>query len=185
MEKTKLLEEELNLVQDEELRTLVREFLETVVPAAFWEKPASSSGRYHPKIDREEQGTVMHTKYVCAWAKELMVLNQVSNDIVVRADEIFAACILHDTFNYGYTESEHTVTAHPQIAAVEWYKFCQKKKYKKVVRITNICEMIRCHMGQWGYSFPDYTDDTIAECCEFVHLCDYIASRKLIDGLEE
>lgn len=186
MEKMKLIEEELFLIDDEELRNLVIKFLDEVVPNTFWYKPASSSGKYHPKIELEKMGLLNHTKYVCAWAKELMLMEQTSKYVTANMDAIFATCILHDTFKYGYgDDSEQTVITHPQIAAIEWKSFCGKMRYSHMTYANFIAKLIECHMGQWGYSFPDEDDTQLKDCCEFVHLCDYIASRKLLDGLEE
>lgn len=186
MDKVKALESELQLIENEELRNFVRQFLDEKVPNTFWYAPASSSGKYHPNFATQKHGTLLHTKYVCAWAKELMCLEQTPYYVAVNADAIYAACILHDSFKYGYADdSEHTVDAHPQIASVEWTDFCIKQGYSHMCYAKFIAKIIECHMGQWGFSFPDTEDQQLTECCEFVHLCDYIASRKLIDGLKE
>ncbi len=43
---------------------------------------------------------------------------------------------------------------------------------------------IWCHMGQWDLPYLTLTpnrDEYLKQLIKFVHLCDYIASRKLFD----
>jgi HD superfamily phosphohydrolase YqeK len=111
--------------------------------------------------------------------------------------DMMIACILHDTFKNGYVDNHKTVASHASIAADEFYNTYVYHKYssddlKETVgnvtydytselnrRVTDICNMIRTHMGQWSAVKPQ----TKAE--KLVHLADYVVSRKCWDKFNE
>lgn len=180
------LREEINLINLEQIKNLVENFLTEVVPEYFFKVPASSSGKYHPSFDQGESGLVRHTKMTVEVVKELMNLDMFMEDIgnySQNRDVIIASCILHDTFKNGYTDSGRTVTSHPSIAADEFYNFCNKKtSAEEKIVVKQISDAIRWHMGQWY-------NDTIMEnkslMAQLVHLADYIASRKFFDKFDK
>ena len=180
------LREEINLINLEQIKNLVENFLAEVVPEYFFKVPASSSGKYHPSFDQGESGLVRHTKMTVEVVKELMNLDMFMQDIgnySQNRDIIIASCILHDTFKNGYTDSGTTVTSHPSIAADEFYNFCNKKtSAEEKIVVKQISDAIRWHMGQWY-------NDTVMEHkslrAQLVHLADYIASRKFFDKFDK
>lgn len=179
IDKNFIFEEELNRIKNDDIRTIVRNYLEMDVPKYFWEVSASSTGKYHPSFDQGLEGLVRHTTMVVAVALEMSRLHSFSEN---DTDIILAACIIHDTFKNGYIDNERTVFSHPDIAAAEFYKSASvyldthdEVSDAAKFAIPKICQAVASHMGQWGRVKPMTIID------EFVAECDFIASRKFFD----
>ena len=172
-EKLKIFEEELNLITNEELKMVVKNFLIEQVPEYFWIVPASSSGKYHPNFTLGENGLVRHTKMVIAVALELRQLNMFDTTGVI-IDDIVVACLLHDTFKKGIKDCGHTSTVHADIAAAQWEAYAVDK-LKPIYR-EDIYRGIKTHMGQWSAEKQPSDDFE-----KLIHLADFIASRKFFD----
>lgn len=111
-------------------------------------------------------------------------------------DCAYAALILHDSFKAFDSDPKHkTVFEHPLVAArmfkskVKEYVVENKDKLsdtdKKVIRISIVLiyNAIASHMGQWNTA--KYAKGVVLPKPEsrldmFVHLCDYLASRKYL-----
>lgn len=160
------LKDELDAIEDEEIRNLTRECLEKA-PPHFWYRPASSTGKYHAKEENEPGGLVLHTKRVCkvgeifieAWVPPL------------NADVVRSACILHDICKYGnsYSAYRYTLSNHPKLAA----EFLKKVWGERFISPTvgKIFHAIASHMGKWGSGFVAEPENLA------VHLADVIATR--------
>nr|DAT96474.1 MAG TPA: putative cytosolic protein [Bacteriophage sp.] len=160
------------------------------VPDYFWTVPASSSGKYHPSFDNVEGGLVNHTCMNCEVALELFRL-KMFEDITTHELEVIIALIIHDLFKNGYGDDfNYTIFAHPSIAADEfcdtlnWYlkqtikgnkTLTSGKELELRETVDFISSSVQTHMGQWGRVKPSTSIQN------FVHLCDYIASRKFFD----
>ena len=98
-------------------------------------------------------------------------------------DLIIVAIILHDGFTRGKKLESHTKFDHPLLAS----EFIFKNKSKlslEVDDIRKICSMIESHMGE--YTIDPNTDREVLPRPRtmeqrFVHMCDYLASRKFLD----
>lgn len=177
----------INEIQDEDLRLLITKYFEDKVPEYFWTKPASSSGRHHPIIDRGDSGLVNHTKMVCLIAHEMLPLYQSLEDDM---DIIYASLLIHDSFKYGLPEKnlDHTIHEHPILSAEMFREFYKENSDSKVtVDVVNkICDAVKAHHGQWSTSkysqvvLPKPTTDLEY----YVHMCDYIASREFIGNFD-
>ena len=173
---------EVKLIHDEKLRMWVAKYLDTCAPAYFFTVPASSSGKYHPPYALGVGGLVRHTKAVVQIAEELLHLEQYQDLNITYHDEIITACIIHDTFKQGFTEG-HTVFEHPNIASDKFGEFISTNRADLSIRqVAVICQMVRSHMGQWNTSEKSSVvlDKPITREQQFVHMCDYLASRRNI-----
>lgn len=176
--KSVALNDEINVIQDVKLREIVRDYLDTVVPAYFYVIPASTSGKYHPKYTLGVGGLVKHTKAAVKIADDLLSLEQYAPLWIIR-DDIIAALIIHDTFKCGTGSNLKTVSNHPKVASSMFSQFAYNKysdfDYEVIL---HICALVESHMGQWN----DYGNlpkpSSAGE--KFVHLCDYLASRRYI-----
>lgn len=184
--KVEMFTNELELIRDVKLRGIVKLGLLSA-PDYFFSVPAASSGKYHPDFAQGVGGLVKHTKAAVKIAQTLLVMEQYSH---INQDDVISALILHDTIKKGVIEQEYTVFEHPMLASAHLYT-TYFETINNVVdidpsfseRIEDICKMIESHMGQWNTS--KYSDTILPKPItseqKFVHLCDYIASRKFLD----
>lgn len=175
--KAKYFEREINLIQSEDYRTFMREYLNRFVPQYFWEIGASSSGKFHPIFSQGEGGLVRHTKAVVMFAEELLRMSSYMYMKDDYKDFVIMACIAHDTAKYGmavYDKKEYP--NHGKNAAklldMAWYE------YFGIEAPEYLLSAIRSHMGQWTTDKEDRPFTNIDRC---VHMADYMASRSFID----
>lgn len=176
MNKSKYFEKEINLIQSEDYRMFVRDYLDNYVPNYFWEIGASSSGKYHPQFSQGEGGLVRHTKAVVMFAEELLRMSSYMYMSEEHKDYVIMACILHDTCKYGSGEyNKECYKEHAKNAAnlVKW----AWKAYFGELPSEFFLSAIKCHMGQWSER-EDRPFTNIDRC---VHMADYMASRSFID----
>ena len=148
-----------------------------IIPEYFWKVPASSSGKYHPSFSVKEGGLLNHTTFGLDLIKDL---SNISIKIQKFKDKATLAYMLHDTFKYGDTNegSKHTNKLHPKIAS-EKYRYLWEENGFPEELINEICNAIESHMGQWDFGGKLRSPETDLD--RFVHLVDYIASRKFLD----
>lgn len=168
MDKTQL-DNCLKWIKNDQIKEWTEEFLKEKVPDYFWEIEASSTGKYHPRYAVEKGGLVKHTRVVFQIALD-MLDNEVWNFTVLERDIILSAILLHDTMKRGVPETDYTVDEHPELVANKIMEECDSASIRG-----KIAKAIETHMGQWGNRFPEN------ELQFFIHICDYIASRKYME----
>ena len=181
MNRKEIFELELSYIEDDSLRELVEDCLDKA-PDYFYHIGASSTGKYHPSYALGEGGLIRHTQAAVRVAHSLLQLEMYA-PIAKHHDEIIAALILHDSVKKGFNESmQYTVFEHPDCAAELFRKTAVQHNFDAEV-VNSICGMIRAHMGQWNTNKRSSvilrTPQNKVE--NFVHQCDYLASRKFIE----
>ena len=174
--KTDFFKRELDLIVNEDLRMMVKSYLEESVPEYFWEIGASSSGKFHPAFSQGKGGLVRHTKAVVMFAEELLRMSSYAFMRDEYKDYVIAACLVHDTAKYGakeYDKAEYK--NHAPAAAVAFDTWCISLDYDCSEFLLNA---IASHMGQWSTDRDDRPFTNIDRC---VHMADYMASRPFID----
>lgn len=174
--KTDFFKRELDLIVNEDLRMMVKSYLEESVPEYFWEIGASSSGKFHPAFSQGKGGLVRHTKAVVMFAEELLRMSSYAFMRDEYKDYVIAACLVHDTAKYGakeYDKAEYK--NHAPAAAVAFDTWCISLDYDCSEFLLNA---IASHMGQWSTDRNDRPFTNIDRC---VHMADYMASRPFID----
>ena len=173
-----MLKQEIELIKNEELKEFAYHCMEHV-PEYFFHVAASSTGKYHPSYTLGEGGLVRHVKAAVKIADSLLSLEQ--NHHLDR-DCIIFALIFHDCLKHGKEDSGHTEFLHPEMAS----DFIQELYDKQDVSISNMCAILNCidcHMGEWNTS--KYSEKSLEKPTsheeQFVHMCDYLASRKFIN----
>lgn len=176
MKGSEIFANELGSIHNTELRQAVATFLDEKVPKYFYEVAASSTGKYHPWYSLGYGGLVRHTKAAVLIAVDLLSLEQ---NKYLPADNIIAALILHDTFKHGITDSGHTEFLHPLIAWSELDIFADEVD---LPILHDVADLVSSHMGQWNTSkfYSNVLPKPINEADKFVHMCDYLASRKYL-----
>jgi hypothetical protein len=162
---------EIDLIYDEELRDgVVRTFLDGC-PDYFWERPSSSSGKYHSVDERGLYGNWLHTKRVFAEyaniSESWVELGQIDP---IEKERGKAAALIHDMMKYGWPSerNEHTVNNHDLIAADVARNIGGMSE--------EICSMIERHMGPWGDGPNPETDNEL-----LLHTADKSAARQYND----
>ena len=172
---------ELMAIGDEILRKFVL-FCLVKAPEYFWTIPASTTGKYHPAYSLGNGGLVRHTKAACKIAIDLLKLEQYRH---LDTDTIVSALILHDVIKKREGET-YTATEHPMLASsfiVENHKHYEGTFPSLAPQINEIRKLIMSHMGQWNYDYytkAEVLPKPVTEQEKFVHLCDYLASRKYL-----
>ena len=180
--KSTIFNNELELIKNDRLRRSC-EVLLNELPDYFYEIPASSTGKYHPKFALGEGGLVRHTKVAVRIAYEIIKTQSIGN--VFTDDEkdlILISLMLHDGLKEGFPKEKYTKFDHPILAA----NFVKDKA--NLTELTSeevklISTNISSHMGEWNKS--DYSDITLPlpknKYQKMVHMCDLLASREFIN----
>ena len=182
-DKIAVFKTEINYVKDSTLREDLKVLI-GLLPDYFFEVPASSTGKYHPAFSLGDGGLVRHTKAAVRIANELLNNNTVGSKFSLHdKDLIIIALTLHDGVKSGMEHSQYTKFDHPLLAS----KLIMENKDKvsmDVDDLRKVCSMIESHMGEWTYD--NYHKKEVlpkprtAEQ-RFVHMCDFLASRKFLD----
>lgn len=176
--KNKLFEQEVSFIKNPKIKNFLELAIDNL-PDYFWHIPASSSGKYHPQYALGDGGLARHTIAAANIAYNLLQLEQYQN--IYSTDEqdcIIAAILLHDGFkqgngksNTGYTTKDHAIICSEWVISDPIFEPLGMKEDRIVIG-----ELIRTHMGQW-----DEKNKPTTHIQQFVHLCDYLASRKYLN----
>lgn len=153
------------------------------VPEYFWFVPASSSGKYHPKSSLGMGGLVRHVKSVFRISEELMQNPLYAPFSEDEKDLIRCAIILHDACKQGtHNKGSHTVTEHPLLVR-DFLRPYDKMDEDTERAWDTICNYIETHMGIWNKDKEgrEVLNIPQSKAQLFVHLCDFLASRKVIE----
>lgn len=136
---------EIDAIYDEDIRQSVINTFMDGCPDYFWERPTSSSGKYHSPDERGKHGNWIHTKRVFAKYVDISESYWEAGEISTEQRESGkAAALIHDMMKYGWPSenNEHTVNNHDIIAAnvAKDIGDCSPE----------VCDLIRGHMGPWG-----------------------------------
>lgn len=183
MNKISYFKKEISYIKDSELKNDLK-ILINLLPDYFFEIPASSTGKYHPDFALGDGGLVRHTKVAVRFAYELLSNNTVGCKFTDRdKDLIIMALTLHDGLKSGLEHNKYTKFEHPLLVS----KYIMENKDKLSMNVDDIrkmCSMIESHMGEWTYDSYNKKEvlpkPRTAEQ-RFVHMCDYLASRKFVD----
>lgn len=172
---------ELSYIKDERIKRSLITIL-NLLPKYFYEIPASSTGKYHPSFASGNAGLVRHTKVAVRIAKELLDNNSLNNFNQNEKDLILFALTVHDGLKCGKEKSEYTLFEHPLLMS----SFIKENKDKLELNedeINLVCRCIETHMGPWtkNYKGEEILTPPIDKYQRFVHMCDYLSSKKFLD----
>lgn len=159
---------EIDAIYDEELRDgVIRTFL-SGCPDYFWERPSSSSGKYHSLDEVGQYGNWLHTKRVFAEYNNISESWVELGEITpIQKEEGKAAALLHDMMKYGWPseQNDHTVNNHDLIAADVAANIGGMPE--------SVVRLIATHMGPWA---KGPSPETPAELV--LHTADKSAARR-------
>ena len=172
----------LNTIQDEEIRTFAYVLVDNL-PSYIWEVGASSTGKYHPAYSLGQGGLMRHQIAVVRFLNYFFELEQYKTPIGDRKMDLMrVAGLVHDGRKSGeqvdYERSKFTKFDHPLQMAniIRSYD----GQYLNHDDIEFIAHCVESHMGQWNTDRKSKTvlPKPIDVYQHFVHLADYLASRK-------
>ena len=152
------------------------------LPDYFFIVPAASTGKYHPMYASGEGGLLRHTKAAVRIAYEL--LNDPAIGDKYTSDEqdlMLMGLLLHDGLKLGKGESKYTKFDHPILMA----NYIEEEKDNLELTDSErklVMDVIKTHMGPWttDYDGNEVLEKPKTKYQNFVHMCDYLASRKCI-----
>ena len=162
-----LLSYEVAQIDDYDIREFVKMTLDNVDPIHRI-KPASSTGKYHPKYASGEGGLIRHIKVV---VQNVIELIRATPAVESEKDELIAVAILHDMWKYPEgRDHEFTAFDHPALGG-QW---CKDHGFDTIGRL------IAAHQGIWTTSrqMPGFENEQPRKFDEWVlHYSDLMASR--------
>ncbi len=178
MNKLDVFKIELSYIEDKEIKSSLETMI-NYIPDYFFSIAASSTGKYHPSYALGDGGLVRHTKVAIRMAQELFGIYKFPRH---TKDLIIFSLLLHDSVKKGIEEEKYTRFDHP-LVAVEFIKNHAKELTISKEDIEFVSDCISSHMGRFNTS--EYSDIILplpkTPEQKFVHMCDYLASRKVID----
>lgn len=183
MSKIDCFKTELNYIKSLEYKENFKKLIE-LLPDYFFEVASSSTGKYHPTFSLGNGGLLRHTKAAVRIAYELLNNPCIGDKYTEREKDLFIiALTMHDGVKHGIPKEEYTRADHPLLVS----KLIKEHKEELTMSdddVNFLCNVIESHMGPWN-THP-YTKEEILpkpkdKYQNFVHMCDYLASRKFLD----
>lgn len=181
MEKIDYFNKEYEYIKNYKKKNDIK-YLVSKLPDYFFEISASSTGKYHPDFASTSHGLVKHTKVAVRIAKELLDNPGLNNFTDDEKDIIIMALILHDGCKSGMVKEKYTRFDHPLIIC-DLINENRSKLSLNDGEVDLLTRVISSHMGIWN---KDYNGNEVLPIPKdkyqrFVHLCDYLSSKKFID----
>ena len=181
MDKVLKFSRELEYINSDKVKKACQEMIK-LLPDYFFEIPASSTGKYHPKYALGEGGLLRHSKAAARIGHELLEDPSIGDKYTaLEKDLMIMALILHDGLKNGLTHEKYTRFDHPILMA-DYIMDNEDKLDLDIPEIEFICDAIKTHMGNWttDYNGVEVLEKPKTKYQNFVHMCDYLASRKCI-----
>ena len=181
MNKKEIFYDEINYIKDESLRKSLGELIE-LLPDYFFKEPAASTGKYHPSYAQGEGGLLRHTKAAVRIGYELLQDLSIGKKYTDHEkDLMLMALLLHDGFKKGLVEEKYTRFDHPLIASKVVLDNASKVGLSSE-DAKFISDAIKTHMGDYtvDYNGNEVLEKPHSKYQNFVHMCDYLASRKCL-----
>lgn len=172
---------ELDYIKDERIRKACMEMI-NILPDYFFEMEASSTGKYHPEYALGKGGLVRHTKAAVRIAVDLLNDPSIGDKYTSKEkDLMIMGIILHDGVKCGVPKEKYMRFDHPILMA-ELIMDNEEILGLEMEEIEFVCDVIRTHMGPWttDYNGVEVLEKPTTKYQNFVHMCDYLASRKAL-----
>lgn len=180
-----IFDEVLNTFENDDIKQFAIDRINNF-PSYFWVTPASSSGRYHPKISLGNGGLARHTVAVVRFLNHIFSVNEIANKYTSRERDLMrVAAIVHDSFKSGtqadYEQNQQTKFNHPLLVA----EYIRRSSGLPQNELELIAHIVESHMGSFKTTNKYYPGVELPVPKDkyqiFVHLADYLASRRDIE----
>ena len=177
----KLFEKELTYLKSERIRKACLAMTK-LLPDYFYEVPASSTGKYHPEYSLGDGGLLRHSKAAMRIGYELLENPAIGDKYTSdEKDLMLMALLIHDGLKSGNPKEKYTRFDHPILMA-DYLMDCEEELGLEVHEIEFLGDVIKTHMGVWttDYNGNDVLEKPKTKYQNFVHMCDFLASRKCL-----
>lgn len=181
MDREKIFEKEFNYLKIDKIKKACLEVIK-LLPDYFFEVPASSTGKYHPEYALGEGGLLRHSKAAMRIGYELLSDPSIGDKYTEKEkDLMLMALLIHDGLKSGMPKEKYTRFDHPILMA-DFLMDNEEALGLEVEEIEFLGDVIKTHMGVWtkDYNGVEVLEKPVTKYQNFVHMCDYLASRKAI-----
>ena len=181
MDREELFLDELGYIKDEKYGEALLNII-NMLPEYWLEEPASSTGKYHPEYALGKGGLLRHSKAAMRIGFELLSNPCIGDKYTDREkDLILMSLLVHDGLKLGLPQEKYTRFDHPILMG----KFILDHKDEIGLNLEDanfMNDVIKTHMGPWvvDYDGNEVLEKPKTKYQNFVHMCDYLASRKCI-----
>ncbi len=181
MNREELFLEELDYIKDTSLQESLLKIIE-LLPDYWLTEAASSTGKYHPGYALGKGGLLRHSKAAMRIGYELLNDPSIGDKYTSREKDLMLMSLLvHDGLKLGLPQEKYTRFDHPILMA---NYIVEKKKEIGLSKedATFMADVIKTHMGPWttDYDGNEVLEKPKTKYQNFVHMCDYLASRKCL-----
>lgn len=182
MNKVEIFSVEINYIKNADLKESLKLIVDKL-PDYFFYEAASSTGKYHPKYALGDGGLLRHSKAATKIGLELLNNPLIGSKYSPREkDMLLLSLLVHDGLKRGLTEEKYTRVDHPILMANFILDNYQTFKLN-LEDAKFISDVIKTHMGPYN---TDFNGNVVLETPKnkyqsFVHMCDYLASRKCLE----
>lgn len=182
MNKVAMFAKEIKYIKREKYRKAAEVLIE-LLPDYFFEVAASSTGKYHPRFSLGEGGLVRHTKVAVRIAYEMQNDESITHNFTQdEKDMMLVALLVHDGVKHGIPKEQYVRFDHPLLIC-DLIRKNQEQLNLTENEIHALTNMIESHMGPWNTN--TYSNVVLPipsnKYQRFVHMCDFLASRKFLD----
>lgn len=181
MDREELFLDELGYIKDENYQDALLNII-NMLPEYWLEEPASSTGKYHPEYALGKGGLLRHSKAAMRIGYELLSNPCIGDKYTSREkDLILMSLLVHDGLKLGIPQEKYTRFDHPILMG----KFILDNKDEIGLNLEDanfMNDVIKTHMGPWttDYDGNEVLEKPKTKYQNFVHMCDFLASRKCI-----
>ena len=181
MDKEEMFLDELSYISNEDYSESLLKIINKL-PDYWFHEEASSTGKYHPRYTLGDGGLLRHSKACMRIGYELLNNPVIGDKYTSREkDLILMALLVHDGLKMGITKERYTRFDHPILMG----KFIIDNREEFNLSeedATFLNDVIKTHMGNWttDYNGKEVLEKPHTKYQNFVHMCDFLASRKCI-----
>ena len=181
MDREELFLDELELISDNELSECLLNII-NMLPDYWLTEAASSTGKYHPEYALGDGGLLRHSKAAMRIGYELLSNPCIGDKYTKREKDLMLMSLLvHDGLKLGIPQERYTRFDHP-ILMGQFIIDNRKEIGLSSDDAKFMNEVIKTHMGVWttDYNGNEVLEKPKTKYQNFVHMCDYLASRKCL-----
>ena len=180
-EKEEMFLDELSYIKNDDYADALLNII-NMLPEYWFHEPASSTGKYHPEYALGDGGLLRHSKAAMRIGFDLLENPAIGEKYTSREKDLMLMSLLvHDGLKLGINQEKYTRFDHPILMG----KFIIDNKdeiglSEEDAKFMN--DVIKTHMGVWtkDYNGNEVLEPPKTKYQNFVHMCDYLASRKSI-----